>query len=860
MENCVSIVAEVPTLFPIATEELYAEVAVAAAVHQTYTYRIPPGLHHLAQRGCRVAIPFGKSVQVGYVVALHDAPDASVPVERIKDIEEWLDETPLLTEEILDLTHWVADYYYAPWGEVLKSAIPSGLQAVPHVRITITAHGRHELEEAQAAQRHHLTKWKFLTWLTEVGGTALIENAPSDYSQNRVKALVRELEKAGFLQVQQALGKRRVQAKRQTMVQLPPAIPAELELSEPAKPQKRTEAQERVLATLNEAGEPLLLPALTEKAGVSPAIVRTMAQKGMVELVIREVRRDPLALLKALPRHDGFELNEGQTTAVAAILEASQHHEYACFLLQGVTGSGKTEVYLAAMQAMLEQGKSSLMLVPEIGLTPMFARRLAERFGSLVAILHSSLSEGERLDEWERIREGEARIVIGTRSAIYAPLVELGLIVVDEEHDTSYKQAETPRYHGRDTAVLRAHRKGCVVVLGSATPAIESAYHASTGKYRKLELNQRFANRALPTVDVVDMREVFKRHGKQVVFSDELLLALKETQAKGEQSMVLLNRRGFSSFLLCRRCGESIPCPDCDVTLTYHKADQRLVCHYCNHQAPVPKQCPNCNGLFIYFVGEGTEQLEELLQAQFPDFRIGRLDRDTTRRRGVFERTMGEFASGSLDVLVGTQMIAKGHDFPNVTLVGVVSVDAGLALPDFRSGERTFQLLAQVSGRAGRGELPGRVVLQTYHPEHYALQCARTQDYTQFYNREINFRKQLWYPPFSVLTNIIVRHKDATQGSTLADKFGKFLRAAAQGDNTVRILGPSEAPLSKLKQEYRYQILIKARQRRKLRDVLDLAFTYLADDAAAKTGKALTPENNPDRYHIMVEVDPVDLL
>ncbi|MBX7220140.1 MAG: primosomal protein N' [Blastocatellia bacterium] len=836
------------------SKELFAEVAIPAYVQQTYTYRIPGVLTQYAQCGCRVAVPFGKALQVGFVVALHDTLESDIPAEKIKDIEEWIDDEPVITEELLELTHWVADYYYAPWGEVLKAALPSGLNATPRTRLTVTESGLSELETQ--TNPPHLTKWQFLKFVVDAGGSVFTDQIPAaEYSEARVKAIARELDRTGHLKIQHALGKQKVQAKRQNVVRLLPST-----AGTGGEVKKPTETQMKVVRALEADPNPVPLTTLTQTADVTPGVIRTMAQKGLVEIFTREIRRDPLAYLKSLPRRDSVQLNQEQAAALAAITAAFAKNEYACFLLHGVTGSGKTEVYLNAMQAVLEQGRSALMLVPEIGLTPMFARRLAERFGDLVAILHSSLSDGERLDEWERIRAGEAQVVIGTRSAIFAPLVNLGLIVVDEEHDTSYKQAETPRYHGRDTAIMRAHRAKCPIILGSATPAIESAQNAVNEKYRKLELTERFEGRALPTVEVVDMREVFKRHGKQQPLSDELLTALKEAKERGEQTMILLNRRGFSSFLLCRSCGASVQCPNCDVALTYHKADLRLVCHYCNHHAPVPKQCPNCQGSYIYYVGEGTEQLEELLKNQFPEYRIARLDRDTTRRRGAFERVLGEFASGGLDVLVGTQMIAKGHDFPNVTLVGVVSVDAGLGMPDFRASERTFQLLAQVAGRAGRGELPGKVILQTYHPEHYALQCAKKQDYRRFYEQEIQFRRDLYYPPFSVLANVIIRHTDATHAVSLAEQIGKFLRAAAQGDASVRVLGPASAPLAKLKNEYRHQILLKSRSRRKLRDVLDLAFSYLADATAARTGKAITPDQNPERRFISVEIDPVDLM
>jgi primosomal protein N' (replication factor Y) len=476
----------------------------------------------------------------------------------------------------------------------------------------------------------------------------------------------------------------------------------------------------------------------------------------------------------------------------------------------------------------------------------MFSRRLLAHFGEAVAILHSSLSDGERIDEWRRIREGEARVVIGTRSAVLAPLENLGLVIVDEEHDTSYKQDESPRYSARDTAIVRGLNAGAVVVLGSATPSLETFHNAQTGKYRYLRLPDRYRERPLAVVETIDMREVFRRHGKQQSLSDEMKTAITDTFSKGEQAIILLNKRGFSAFLLCRSCGTAIHCPNCDVTLTYHRHDASLQCHYCNYIRPVPNACPACDGTYIYYIGEGTEQIEARLCELFPQMNIRRLDRDTTRRRGSFEHTIMEFAAGAIDLLVGTQMIAKGHDFPNVTLVGVVSVDVGLSLPDFRSAERTFQLLTQVAGRAGRGDRPGRVLIQSYHPEHYALVCAKSQDYEGFYKREIGFRKAMHYPPFAALINILVHDKDRERASETATLVAKELREAAS-DGRVRVLGPAPAPLSKLKGEYRFQVLIKTTSRKLAREALDLAM-----ERAIKAGA-------PSRS-INIEVDPMNLM
>jgi primosomal protein N' (replication factor Y) len=488
-----------------------------------------------------------------------------------------------------------------------------------------------------------------------------------------------------------------------------------------------------------------------------------------------------------------------------------------------------------------------MMLVPEIALTPVFSRRLRAHFGDAVAIFHSSLTAGERFDEWGRLKRGEARVVIGTRSAVFAPVRNLGVIVVDEEHEGSYRQQESPYYNGRDTAVVRAHKERAVVVLGSATPSLESFQNARQGKYRYLQLPSRIAGRAMARAEMVDMRDVFREKGKPAVFAPELLEAIEETHARGEQSIVLLNRRGYSSFVLCRSCGERINCANCDVTLTYHRSERSLVCHYCDLRQRAPDACPACKGPFMFFVGEGTEQIEEILRTRFPTLRIARLDRDTTSRRSTYEQAILRFGAGELDMLVGTQMIAKGHDFPNVTLVGVVSVDAGLAMPDFRSAERTFQLITQVAGRAGRGNLPGRVLIQTYHPHHYALRHACAQDYEGFFDEEINYRRNLSYPPFVALASLLVHGDDLSRVQTTA----ATLRGALDRANTeraVRVLGPAPAPLARLRGEHRIQILLKSRSRPRLRTLVEMALGEAANTPGCDSGS------------INVEIDPVSLM
>ncbi len=678
---------------------------------------------------------------------------------EIKDAKQILDSEPLITPEVLQITRWVSDYYAAPWGEVIKAALPLG------------------------------------------SGKA---------KQERVVRLLKPIA----------------------------VLPGD-ESSE-----KFTEPQSRVLKAL-EHHDTMPLRNLLAAASVSISTIKTLEKRGIVELSSRDLRRDPLDSV-SLPRVESYELTAAQLSVLKDIDEPIKQGVYAAFLLHGVTGSGKTEVYIRAMRVCLELGRSAMMLVPEIVLTPIFSRRLRAHFGDQVAIFHSALSKGERFDEWMRVRNGSARIVIGTRSAVFAPLANLGLVIVDEEHESTYRQQDSPRYSGRDTAIVRAQKESAVVILGSATPSLESFHNAQTGKYRYLKLPERIANRPMAASRIIDMREEFDRYQRPRVFSDALLEAIQETHDRREQSMMLLNRRGYSTFVLCRSCGETIECPNCDVTLTYHRSEQVLLCHYCNHRQAAPNSCPNCNGKYIYYVGHGTEQIEQLLVKLFPTIRLARIDRDTASRRGHFEKVLMDFSAGRIDMLVGTQMLAKGHDFPNVTLVGVVSVDAGLALPDFRAAERTFQLITQVAGRAGRGDRAGQVLIQTYHPNHYALRHSCAQDYLGFYNDEIRHRKNHSYPPFVALASLLVHGPDLSRVRSEALELRREMDLANR-ERTVRVLGPAPAPLSKLKGEHRIQLLVKSANRRELRKVIDIAL-----GAVSMRGVNLRSIN--------VEIDPMSIM
>lgn len=818
---------------------MYVEVALPLYIFQTFTYLVPKEIEIDVQVGCRCLVPFGKRSMVGYIVALHDEIDTEI--ESIKELLVIIDEEPIIIAEVLELTRWISDYYYAPWGESIKAALPAAINAAVEVTISVTEAGREQLNSLDASRIERSTKWKVLE---QMASNKNLKSLEKDFQKSRLSSITRELEQTGLIQVEHQL-EQKTRTKKQAAVRLNPNFTIEEYITKES--QELSTNQKRVMDYLAASATAPFLTELLDGLNISVSVIRTLEKRGLVEIFFQNVRRNPLAHMEQPALMPTLSLTDAQAEALEQIVTAIFAEEYATFLLHGVTGSGKTEIYLRAMRAAIEIGKTALMLVPEIALTPVFSRRLCEHFGESVAILHSSLSEGERFDEWQRIYRGEAKVVIGTRSAVFAPIRNLGLIVVDEEHETSYKQDEVPRYNGRDSAIMRALKAQAVVILGSATPSLETYHNAYLKKYQYISLPERVAKRPLAKVEVVDMREVFRRHGKMQIFADELIEAIKEVQAKGEQSIVLLNRRGFSAFVICRSCGQSIRCRDCAVTLTYHREASRLICHYCNYQIGVPQTCPNCKGPYIYYMGEGTEQLEAKIKELFPENKIARLDRDTTRRKGSFEKILGEFADGLIEILVGTQMIAKGHDFPNVTLVGVVSVDAGLSMPDFRSAERTFQLLTQVAGRAGRGNSPGRVIIQTYHPDHYSLPHACKQDYLAFYQQEINFRRSLYYPPFSVLVNIIIKHKELSQAQAQAAELAKQLRTASGDDRTIRILGPATAPLARLRAEHRLQILIKARSRTRAREILDLAMNSLS-------------YNQQDLSSINIEVDPIDLM
>jgi primosomal protein N' (replication factor Y) len=607
-----------------------------------------------------------------------------------------------------------------------------------------------------------------------------------------------------------------------------------------------TSKQAAALAILRDAPAGLPTTVLRDR-GVTPAVLTALVRRGLIELRDERDERNPLARegLQAPAPDAARVLTDEQQQATDQLFALADRAEFRVALLHGVTGSGKTEIYLRLADRVCRAGRQVLLMVPEIALTPSVAALFRRAFGDRVAIQHSALSTGERHDQWHRIRRGDIDVVVGTRSAVFAPLERLGLVIVDEEHDTSYKQEETPRYHGRDVAIVRASREGALVVLGSATPSMESYQNAVTGKYARIALEKRVLDRPLAAVRLVNMRTEYAEEGPDVVISRDLAAGIEQRLSRREQVLILLNRRGYSTAILCRQCGDTFECPNCSVSLTVHRARDgwRARCHYCNYSLSVPKACRKCAAPYLEHVGFGTERIEEELRARFPSARVGRVDRDAIRRKGALTAVLSKFAAGELDVLVGTQMIAKGHDFPGVTLVGVISADVGLGIADFRASERTFQLLTQVAGRAGRGERRGEAVVQTLYPEHYSIQLACRQAYGTFFEREIVYRRGMRYPPFFALVNGVVRGRTFANAMQDARDIVRRLEPAA-ATSSFSVLGPAPAPLGRLRGEHRVQFLLKGTRRAEMRRALMQVIAEMPDI----------------RRRLTIDVDPLSVL
>lgn len=766
---------------------------------QPFTYLVPENLNEQLAVGMRVEVPFGngnRHVQ-GFVLAIE--PMAATVLDetnvQLKELVAVLDLKPVLNTEMLALADYMKEKTFAFKITCLQTMLPSVMRADYQKYIYLTDELSEELQD------------QLFYGLEEISW---------DQAQER-----------GLLPQLMALRKQqkvdiRYEVTTRNKVKMVRFIQAAKEFEQLEEIRlglrKGAKKKEQLLYYLQRLGtEKVTAVKEMKELGFSTALLNEAAKNGWLTFIEKEAYRDPFAN-QTFEKTTALSLNAEQQVAVETILQSVQEQQSQTYLLEGITGSGKTEVYLQVIAEVLNQGKTAIMLVPEISLTPQMVQRFKSRFGEHVAVMHSGLSQGEKYDEWRKIERGEAEVVVGARSAIFAPIENIGVIIIDEEHEASYKQEETPRYHARDLAIWRSEYHHCPVVLGSATPSLESRARAQKNVYQRLRLTQR-ANQAatLPTIDVVDMRQEVE-NGNVSSFSMSLQEKLQERLEKNEQSVLLLNRRGYSSFVMCRDCGYVLPCPNCDISLTLHMDSKTMKCHYCGHEERIPYRCPNCGQDKIRYYGTGTQKVEEELQTLLPDSRILRMDVDTTRRKGAHEKILRTFGQGQADILLGTQMIAKGLDFPNVTLVGVLNADTALNLPDFRSSERTFQLLTQVSGRAGRAEKPGEVIIQSFNPEHYAIQLAKAQDYEDFYTKEMYIRHRGDYPPYYFTVQITASHPEENEAAKQMFQIATKLK---QGLSPQAILlGPTPNAIMRVNNRYFYQVIIKYKQEPMLQPLL----------------------------------------
>jgi primosomal protein N' (replication factor Y) len=809
----------------------FCDVAVPVPLDMAFTYRVPPDTAPVV--GGRVLVPFRQQRTTGIVIELHDR----APSVAAKNILFVLDATPVLDAQLLALGRWIADYYLAPIGEVFRTMLPLSAEFKRSIGYRIAEAGLLALHQAgvsgssarsRRAPEEQAAEFRVLDYLAarDPEGAELIVQGSLRSATRASKSIL-----DGMVRKKWIVRKDISAARDATRTIKVAALKSAAEALPETQPPKLNDNQHKLIDVLTNADGKMPVDSL-RSLHIPRSTLATLVRRGLVELTDEPA---DFTISHSKPRSSPFEfeLNSAQLSALASLRSAVDAAKFSGILLHGVTGSGKTAVYLAGMRSVLEAGRSAILLVPEIGLTPAVAADLHQIFGSEVAILHSALTDKERAEQWHRIKRGEARMVVGTRSAVFAPVSDLALIIVDEEQDSSYKQEETPRYHARDIAVVRAKMANAVVVLGSATPSLESYFNAKKNKYALVELPDRVEKRPLPEVEIIDMRVEFQETGKEQVISRKLTVEIRERLERKEQVMVLLNRRGYSPVALCRTCGQKLECRNCAIALTHHKIEHKMVCHYCGYIAPVPKTCGHCGSEYVYFLGTGSEKLEELLHGMFPQARIARLDRDTVRGHHDFERTLTALNEGELDLLVGTQMIAKGHDIHGVTLVGVVGADVALGMPDFRAAERTFQLLTQVAGRAGRGQSPGKVILQTFFQDHYAVQYAAQHDFIGFYEKELRFRSWMHYPPYSALANVLIRSDKLDEALQWSGTLGKwFEKTRHEG---VRVLGPAAAPILRLKRDYRYHFILKSPSREKLNTTLRAMLAHAAQQKIPRT-------------------------
>jgi primosomal protein N' (replication factor Y) len=767
---------------------MFVNIALNIPADKLFTYEVPAYLFDQIELGKRVFVPFGRKKRTGVIVEIIN----SCNLENVKPIAEILDEDPLFGEKDLQFYQWIAAYFIYPLGKTLAEILPTGPEKKDFLLISpLPATEKYPLTPAQS---------KLLELVRQSPQGITLRNLCKISGRKNVSPTLQGLQLAGLLRIEEKQ-KKQLAPRRETIVTLNDSNKAVVKL---------TRKQDELIAFMQARGS-MALNDLIKEAGISGAVIRRLHTKGIIEFSENEKIRPPAVDFTREQSQARVILNSRQEKALNEIYDHLKKKKFAPILLHGITGSGKTEVYLNSIAKVLENDGGAIYLVPEIALTPQLISRVAGRFDSeQIAVLHSGISESVRYDQWRQIKRGRKKLVIGARSALFAPLPDLQLIVVDEEHDSSYKQDERLCYHARDLAVLRAKLAQAVVILGSATPGVRTYYNARIKKYHYLELPHRVEDRPLPEVEIIDMKAQLEKQGKAPILSGALIAATEKALAQKEQILLFLNRRGFDTFLVCADCGYNFRCPNCAVSLKSHAAEGVIKCHYCNYVQKAMPICPSCGGSRILSYGVGTQKLETEINKLFPEARILRMDSDITATKGTQEKILRQLSRREIDILVGTQMITKGHDFPYITLVGVISADTSLNMPDFRAGEKTFQQLTQVAGRGGRGDTRGRVIIQTFNPQHYALKHAQNHDYKSFYEEEIAFRKDLRYPPFSRIINLRL---SATKKETLLEQAGRLGKLAkklgARHGDTVEIIGPAESPLAKIKGRYRWQMLLK---------------------------------------------------
>lgn len=820
---------------------MYAKVIVDVPARETnraFDYIIPTFMEPWVEVGSRVSVPFGSRVIQGFVVELRESSEYEL--QKMREIKHVLDPIPPLTGELVALSRWMSRKYACHELTALQSMIPGALKAKYERRIVVPELEAEILSFEDDKEQEII---QYIRTKESLSMEQLLRRFPAE------GPLLKEMLKRGRLAEEQQIKDRL--SKKTVLTVFPPEDPEFLEACL-AKLPENAQRQKQLIEYLRANPEPVKLADLSKQLGITSPTVKALADKGWIALREVEVFRDPYEN-RAFARTTPLLLTDEQQVIYNEIVTSLRMQSHQVFLLHGVTGSGKTEVYLQAIEECLKLGREAIVLVPEISLTPQMVERFKSRFGDWVAVLHSRLSHGERYDEWRKIQTGKVKVAIGARSAVFAPFTHLGLLIVDEEHEASYKQEDNPKYHAGEVAVARGQHNRAVVLLGSATPSLESYHRAQTGEYRLLKMPSRVQGRPLPEVQIIDMREELK-DGNRSMFSRTLHEAIEDRLQKQEQMVLLLNRRGYSTFVMCRSCGYVAGCPHCEISLTYHHNSRTMRCHYCGYAEREINRCPSCESTHIRFFGAGTQRVEEELVRLFPGIRVIRMDVDTTNQKGAHEKWLQLFRSRQADVLLGTQMVAKGLDFPYVTLVGVIAADTVLNLPDFRSAEKTFQLLTQVAGRAGRHHLPGEVVIQTYTPEHYSIQCASMHDYSGFVAQELKLREEREYPPFWKLILVTLSHEQipllVRAGESLADGIRQQWRrmgphaANVQGEDRLEVLGPVASPISRIKDRYRFQCMIKYRGDVGIAEIIDGALSRL-EDAVLK-----------EKLLISVDVDP----